>query len=807
MKPKDKTIQHPVIIALAFAGFAASSALAAPLTWSGATDGTWGTSTNWTPDQVPAPDDTLTILGPSNMDGALTINISDAASGGSINFNSTSATSVLNTTSGTNQTLTLGSASVNGVTTGSGAITIGSITANQGVNVALGANQTWTVGAGALSVVNTISGAFSLTKEGNGALQLGPLNTGTGPTNSFVGFTLNAGSAEVAGNNVLGSGSLTINGGTLNARGVSRTFSNNAAIGGNFTLGGASQGANAITLSGTADLAGGTRTITVDATGNAVMSGIVSNGGLVKSGSGRLDLTNASNSYAGTTTIQNGTLLVTSTGALGTGASAIALGNAISISSDFSPTLKVNGNTNLSRNVIVGASNAATAGTYTINSDNGASALTISGTITLNQNLTVSSAINTNGTTATLSGSITSGATGTQTLTLNNTAINGFNRRIAVTGTIGGGVGTIALIKAGQGLVQLTTAHTFTGDARIAAGTLQIDANSLGVTTQLQNSTLDMTTGDTGVLEFRGSTGTTAVVLGGLKGSRTLSLQNTSGIAVAFTVGGNNQSTAYSGALTGSGSLTKTGTGTLTLSGTNTYFGTTTVSTGTLAFENGSQASPMTVNNGASLGFTLGSGTTSTGEVTFDPSSTVKITGTPTLASYTLMTASSIVGTPVLDAPIAGYQLAVTGGNTLVLNQTGASGYSQWASSKGLTGANNGATQDPNQNGTANLVEYVLNGDPLFAESPAAILPTLNASGANFVFTFTRRVESAADTTQIFEYGTTLTGWTALNITAPTDAAVNLGTPSGGTPNLQTVTVTIPKAPNTKLFGRLRVVK
>ena len=100
--------------------------------------------------------------------------------------------------------------------------------------------------------------------------------------------------------------------------------------------------------------------------------------------------------------------------------------------------------------------------------------------------------------------------------------------------------------------------------------------------------------------------------------------------------------------------LVKDGTFTQTLSGANTYTGTTTVSNGTLALVGGSHASPMTVDSGASLGFTLGSPTTSTS--TFDlTNGTIKITGTPTLPSYTLISSSTgISGTPVLDAPITG---------------------------------------------------------------------------------------------------------------------------------------------------------
>lgn len=83
------------------------------------------------------------------------------------------------------------------------------------------------------------------------------------------------------------------------------------------------------------------------------------------------------------------------------------------------------------------------------------------------------------------------------------------------------------------------------------------------------------------------------VTIGGLAGSGSLLLNDTilftggsgysNGIPVALTVGYNNSSTTYSGAMNGDGSLIKTGLGTLTLSGTNTYTGNTTVNGGTLA--------------------------------------------------------------------------------------------------------------------------------------------------------------------------------------------------------------------------------
>ena len=52
-----------------------------------------------------------------------------------------------------------------------------------------------------------------------------------------------------------------------------------------------------------------------------------------------------------------------------------------------------------------------------------------------------------------------------------------------------------------------------------------------------------------------------------------------------MTAGGNNSSTIYSGAASGTGGLTKSGTGVLTLSGTNTYIGATTINQGTVQLD------------------------------------------------------------------------------------------------------------------------------------------------------------------------------------------------------------------------------
>jgi len=111
---------------------------------------------------------------------------------------------------------------------------------------------------------------------------------------------------------------------------------------------------------------------------------------------------------------------------------------------------------------------------------------------------------------------------------------------------------------------------------------------------------------------------------------------------------------------------------------------------------------------------------------------------------------------------------------------------------------------DPDNDGIANLVEYVLQGgDP--SVSTTNILPTLDASGANFVFTYYRRA-AATGTTQTFEYSTTLGAgsWTPVAIPGGAGVVVTPDTPGAG---IDEVKITVAKGANTKLFGRLQVVK
>ena len=160
----------------------------------------------------------------------------------------------------------------------------------------------------------------------------------------------------------------------------------------------------------------------------------------------------------------------------------------------------------------------------------------------------------------------------------------------------------------GPGTLTFGGANTFSGGTTIGGGTLW-----LGNSGALQNSTL--TPGAAGDLGFLPNIG--AFTLGALAGTAGFALADANGNAVTLSVGGNNQSTIFAGALSGSGALLKLGGGDMVLSGTNTYGGGTTVAAGTLtaaATASLPSFATVTVAAGATLAvYPTGSWTTSVG--------------------------------------------------------------------------------------------------------------------------------------------------------------------------------------------------
>ena len=119
---------------------------------------------------------------------------------------------------------------------------------------------------------------------------------------------------------------------------------------------------------------------------------------------------------------------------------------------------------------------------------------------------------------------------------------------VPVSGTISGAGN---LNKAGGTLI-LANSNTYSGGTSISQGTLQL-ASAAAV----QNSTVSINA-DNG-LQFSPGIGTFDV--GGLSGSNSLTLSDTSGGPVDLAVGGNNANTTFSGSIGGNGGLVKSGSG------------------------------------------------------------------------------------------------------------------------------------------------------------------------------------------------------------------------------------------------------
>ncbi|MCW1886675.1 hypothetical protein OKA04_18195 [Luteolibacter flavescens] len=129
------------------------------------------------------------------------------------------------------------------------------------------------------------------------------------------------------------------------------------------------------------------------------------------------------------------------------------------------------------------------------------------------------------------------------------------------------------------------------------------------------------------------------------------------------------------------------------------------------------------------------------------------------------------------------------------------SAYETWAGAKGLTGGDASFDADPDDDGLANGLEFILGGEPNPANSGAAslaMLPVIADSGTSVTFTFTRTHESSG-VEPIVEFNNDLgSEWTIAN-------GSNSSTSITPGANADTVTVTIPKVSAPRLFVRLRV--
>ena len=164
---------------------------------------------------------------------------------------------------------------------------------------------------------------------------------------------------------------------------------------------------------------------------------------------------------------------------------------------------------------------------------------------------------------------------------------------------------------AGSGSLNLTANNTYSGATNINGGNLTFSGSGAAASSNALNIggsasyTLSNTSAfsNTGSMSLSVASGANLTLsanrtFGSISGAGNIALGNNT-----LTTGSNNNSTTYSGVMSGNGALSKTGSGTLTLSGTNTYSGGTTISNGTIKLGSvaGLGTSNATVSSGATL--------------------------------------------------------------------------------------------------------------------------------------------------------------------------------------------------------------
>jgi autotransporter-associated beta strand protein len=333
------------------------TANAADGTWTGGTSATWATNSNWLNGIVAGSASANTDI--ATFNSATYLFQPTAANSyflGGLVFDSSNGGTTITTGTGNNR-LNIGSSGIQ-MSSGTGAVNIGALgVGTQGVNMAT--NQSWANNSSSLLTVNraavddvAAAGTYTLTINGSGSggvtMANGFSDIGSNPdaTRLFAlvidstggnttisgsstytgGTTLTRGNLLLGNNASLGTGAVALNGGKISSFSTaSQVPTNNITIGGNVTLGDAVNNGK-LTFAGTIGLGGDTRTLTTES--DVVFSNIVSNGGITKTGTGQLTLTGGSaNTYSGTTTVNDGTLVLAKTAGVNAIAGGLTIGD------------------------------------------------------------------------------------------------------------------------------------------------------------------------------------------------------------------------------------------------------------------------------------------------------------------------------------------------------------------------------------------------------------------------------------------------------------------------------------------------
>lgn len=204
----------------------------------------------------------------------------------------------------------------------------------------------------------------------------------------------------------------------------------------------------------------------------------------------------------------------------------------------------------------------------------------------------------------------------------------------------------------------------------------------------------------------------------------------------------------------------------------------------------------------------------STTDLVIEPGAQVELnyTGTTHIGTLTFNGVAQAPGTwgssSALPVPAHVDDIHFAGTGTVTVSSSGSAAepFASWITRYyGAGDPRSLPTADPDGDGLDNSIEYVLGTLPNTSNQGG---PAAACEGGNFTFTFQRAAAAASpDTTIAIEVGTDLVSW-------PDVYQVGLGTGSstspvtvtpGLSPGFDTITLTIPQAPNARKFVRLRV--
>jgi autotransporter-associated beta strand protein len=471
-----------------------------------------------------------------------------------------------------------------------GALQLGNFTIANNLRLLSGASVGVAAGSSATisGAISTVSGTNPFIKVGGGVLTLTGTNTYVGNTQVNAGVLSISTTAALPGWNTL-----------------ART---SVAAGATLAVGNAIADADVTTLSTATTFAAGSFLGYDTSAGDRAVSTAVAGTtyGLAKVSANTLTLT-GSNTYAGATAVNAGTLQIGSGGTVGTiPATAVTIASGATLAVNRSDAITVGG-------AISGAGSLR---------KSGAATLTLSGTNSFAGGATwEAGSISIASGSGLGTGTVTLTGTAARTLTVANTAAQTFAPAIVLpapasatsytivknssgqtTGTnldlagiiSGGGPNATLFLNSSQGgdsttSYTLSGANTFRGRINVNRGVLIVgNASGLGDPANLVR--LDANANTT---------------LGNLRFTLPMTVPNPIELVATYPINTNEHAVTAGGVVSGGGALRKLGTGTLSLTAANTYTGGTIIDAGTLTIGSGGTAGSISgnVTNNATLAF------------------------------------------------------------------------------------------------------------------------------------------------------------------------------------------------------------